>query len=162
MGRPKKDYAPFSIRLERTVYDKLEEYCKETGRPKTDSAPVQENSAVQESVPVSEPKASSSNSAQETIKTPEPPKAQPKNETSKNSGHESRSPSKTVEKSVSKNEAKTETQPKMVEQQLAPSIDDLLAMQRAKTPSPRKKTAEEIWAELEAQEGNTSSSAPAA
>lgn len=35
MPRKKKDSKPFNIRMERSVYDKLVEFCKESGQSKT-------------------------------------------------------------------------------------------------------------------------------
>lgn len=34
-GRPKKDYQILSLRLDRSVSEKLEDYCRETGQSKT-------------------------------------------------------------------------------------------------------------------------------
>lgn len=35
MARPKKDSQPFSIRMDKAVYDKLKTFCEESGQPKT-------------------------------------------------------------------------------------------------------------------------------
>ena len=35
MGRPRKDNVPVSFRLERTVFDKLNQFCKDSGQAKT-------------------------------------------------------------------------------------------------------------------------------
>ena len=35
MARPKKDSHPITIRMEQKLYDRLEEYCKQSGQPKT-------------------------------------------------------------------------------------------------------------------------------
>lgn len=35
MGRARKDSKPFSIRMDREVYDNVSRYCEETGVPKT-------------------------------------------------------------------------------------------------------------------------------
>lgn len=35
MARQKKDSRPFSIRMDKTIYDKLEAFCEESGQPKT-------------------------------------------------------------------------------------------------------------------------------
>ena len=35
MARPKKDSHPITIRMEQGLYDRLEEYCKQSGQPKT-------------------------------------------------------------------------------------------------------------------------------
>lgn len=35
MPRPKKDAKPLNIKLDATIYEKLEQYCRETGENKT-------------------------------------------------------------------------------------------------------------------------------
>lgn len=35
MARPKKESHPFSIRMEKEIYDKLVAYCEDSGQPKT-------------------------------------------------------------------------------------------------------------------------------
>ena len=35
MGRPRKDNVPVSFRLERTVFDKLNQFCADSGQAKT-------------------------------------------------------------------------------------------------------------------------------
>lgn len=35
MGRPRKDNVPVSFRLERTVFDKLSQFCEDSGQAKT-------------------------------------------------------------------------------------------------------------------------------
>jgi predicted transcriptional regulator len=35
MARPKKDNVPVSLRLERKVFKKLNEFCEDSGQPKT-------------------------------------------------------------------------------------------------------------------------------
>ena len=35
MGRPRKDNVPVSFRLERTVFDKLNQFCEDSGQAKT-------------------------------------------------------------------------------------------------------------------------------
>ena len=35
MGRPRKDNVPVSFRLERTVFDKLNQFCAASGQAKT-------------------------------------------------------------------------------------------------------------------------------
>lgn len=35
MGRPKKDYKPFSVRMDADTFERLEEYCKVSGQSKT-------------------------------------------------------------------------------------------------------------------------------
>ena len=35
MARAKKDYHPFSIRMETDTYERLQEYCRISGQPKT-------------------------------------------------------------------------------------------------------------------------------
>ena len=38
MSRAKKDFRPFNIKLEKTLYDRLDAFCKETHRGRTDAA----------------------------------------------------------------------------------------------------------------------------
>lgn len=35
MARAKKDYHPFSIKMESDTYERLQEYCRVSGQPKT-------------------------------------------------------------------------------------------------------------------------------
>ena len=35
MPRQKKDSQPFSIRMDKTIYEKLVQFCDESGQPKT-------------------------------------------------------------------------------------------------------------------------------
>lgn len=35
MARQKKDSKPFSIRMDKKIYDKLEAFCEDSGQPKT-------------------------------------------------------------------------------------------------------------------------------
>lgn len=35
MARPKKDNVPVSLRLERSVFDRLNQFCEDSGQPKT-------------------------------------------------------------------------------------------------------------------------------
>lgn len=35
MPRQKKESQPFSIRMDKIIYERLKEYCEETGQPKT-------------------------------------------------------------------------------------------------------------------------------
>ena len=35
MARAKKEYKPFSIKMEAGTYDRLQAYCEESGQPKT-------------------------------------------------------------------------------------------------------------------------------
>lgn len=35
MARPKKPHHPVTVRLEQEVYDRLNQFCKDSGQPKT-------------------------------------------------------------------------------------------------------------------------------
>lgn len=35
MSRQKKESQPFSIRMDKAIYERLKEYCEESGQPKT-------------------------------------------------------------------------------------------------------------------------------
>lgn len=154
-----KQFKTIKIRLDspaknEKLVKKDEKTKTENAMPKTETAPVQEKSAEQNSAPASEAQQSSSQTVQKSSQAAEPVKKQTESKAAKNKEAEKKSSAKTESRSEHKNEG----QPKIVEQQLVQSMDELLALQRAKTPAPKKKSAEEMWAELEAMEGNTSSS----
>ncbi len=134
-----------------------------------DSPAEQVVSKKQEETRPSEPEAlpspATATKAESVAKTEASTKKSTKGESSsaekinKNSASSRQNASKEIGKSEKKNENLNSRPDRMSETTLQKSIDELIAeQQQAKKPVQKKKSAEEIWAEMEAMEGNSSSS----